>query len=99
MTWWDHASVEQRLAQINGGIECGLTARQIGLCVGARPSQVHAVAINGGLHIPRGQHPGARRSKQMGELKRAYWQGEREINRAPTVSARVIDDDFDEAAA
>lgn len=27
--WWHRASTEQRLAQLDGGIECGLTARQI----------------------------------------------------------------------
>lgn len=27
--WWSNASAEQRLAQIDGGIECGLSAREI----------------------------------------------------------------------
>lgn len=35
MSWWANATVEQKLAQIDGGIECGMTARQIGLNCGA----------------------------------------------------------------
>ena len=34
-TWWEKASTEDRLAQIDGGIECGMTAKQISMCVGA----------------------------------------------------------------
>lgn len=28
-SWWDTATTEERLAQIDGGIECGMIARQI----------------------------------------------------------------------
>lgn len=34
-TWWERASVEDRLAQIDGGIECGMTSRQIAMNCGA----------------------------------------------------------------
>lgn len=35
MTFWDTATREQKLAQIDGGIECGMTAAQIATCLGA----------------------------------------------------------------
>lgn len=34
MTWWHNASKGQRLAQIDGGIELGMTAKQIALASG-----------------------------------------------------------------
>lgn len=33
-SWWSRASTEEKLAQIDGGIACGMTARQIAMCVG-----------------------------------------------------------------
>jgi hypothetical protein len=30
-SWWHNATTEQRLAQIDGGLECGMTARQVAL--------------------------------------------------------------------
>jgi len=35
MSWWSNATQEQRLAQIDGGIECGMTSKQIAMCLGA----------------------------------------------------------------
>jgi hypothetical protein len=35
MAFWDKATQEQRLAQIDGGIECGMTSKQIATCLGA----------------------------------------------------------------
>lgn len=34
--WWRSASTEQRLAQVDAGIELGMTARQVALVSGAR---------------------------------------------------------------
>lgn len=34
--WWYSATTEQRLAQIDGGIECGMTAKQVAMNCGAR---------------------------------------------------------------
>ncbi len=34
-SWWSRASAEQKLAQIDGGIECGMTAKQVSMNVGA----------------------------------------------------------------
>lgn len=35
MSFWDTASTEQRLAQIDAGIELGMTRKQIAMCLGA----------------------------------------------------------------
>ena len=36
MSWWDKATTEQRLAQIDGGIECGMNAAQIAFNCGIK---------------------------------------------------------------
>jgi len=33
-SWWHRATTDQRLAQIDGGIECGMTARHVALACG-----------------------------------------------------------------
>ncbi|OOG75571.1 hypothetical protein B0E45_01180 [Sinorhizobium sp. A49] len=40
-SWWSRASREQKLAQIDGGIECGMSARHIAVNLGATTSAVH----------------------------------------------------------
>ena len=47
-SWWSRASREQRLAQIDGGIECGLSARHIAMNVGATTSAVHELGRRNG---------------------------------------------------
>lgn len=42
MSWWKRATEEQRLAQIDGGIECGMTIRQIAMNCGATTNAVGA---------------------------------------------------------
>lgn len=37
--WWHRASTEQKLAQVDAGIEIGLTARQVALACGVERSQ------------------------------------------------------------
>lgn len=39
MTFWDTATTEQKLAQIDGGIECGLNASQIAMNCGLTGTQ------------------------------------------------------------
>ncbi|WP_426126279.1 hypothetical protein [Pararhizobium sp. PWRC1-1] len=34
-TWWERASTKQRLAQIDGGIECGMNSAQVAKNCGA----------------------------------------------------------------
>ncbi len=40
-SWWSRASREQKLAQIDGGIECGVSAKHIAMNVGASVSAIH----------------------------------------------------------
>jgi hypothetical protein len=49
MSWWKSASVEQRLAQIDGGIECWMTARQVAAACGLRDGS-HVVASFAAFH-------------------------------------------------
>lgn len=39
-SWWSRASKDQKLAQIDGGIDCGMFARHIAMNVGASVSAV-----------------------------------------------------------
>ena len=43
-TFWKHASVEQKLAQLDGGIELQMTSAQIAMNVGASAVAVRAFA-------------------------------------------------------
>lgn len=44
MTFWKTATKEQKLSQIDGGIECGMTARQIGMNCGTSKTNVQKFA-------------------------------------------------------
>lgn len=50
--WWHVATTEQKLAQITGGIECGMTAQQIAMCSGARVANVSMFAVRRSIHFP-----------------------------------------------
>lgn len=45
MTFWTTATREQKLAQIDGGIECGMTARQVAMCLGASTTHGGATVL------------------------------------------------------
>jgi hypothetical protein len=47
ISWWSRASTEQKLAQIDGGIDCGMSARHIATNVGATRE---AITIFGHRH-------------------------------------------------
>jgi len=57
--WWYSATQEQKLAQIDGGIECGMTAREIALNCGAslgvndRGGTIGAFAFLHGRNFPQ----------------------------------------------
>jgi len=74
--WWYRASIEQRLAQIDGGVECGLTARQVAMVSGVdmdrHPAQVVAsFAIKHGRHFPNGRFSGVQKTGlRIGGIKR-----------------------------
>lgn len=52
MSWWHKATVEQKLAQIDGGIECGMTSRQIGMNCGASLNVVKIFCSEHGRKLP-----------------------------------------------
>ncbi len=35
MTFWETSTTKQKMAQVLGGLECGMTANQIAMCLGA----------------------------------------------------------------
>jgi len=82
-SWWDNASTEARLAQIDGGIECGLTANQVAMASGLRSDQrsnVSAFASRRGRHFPaenRGRAIiGTNRRDKIGRDRTAYFRGD-----------------------
>lgn len=85
--WWYRASTEQKLAQVDGGIECGLTARQIALFSGIDPDKsgpsgntVRAFALFHGRRFPEANLFKAGRNRKRGrDLKREYYTGAREF--------------------
>lgn len=79
--WWYRATNEQRLAQIDAGIELGMTAKQVamncgcayevrangaGVREGERGAAVIAFAISHGRNFPR-QKAGSGSAKRIGE--------------------------------
>ena len=52
MTFWRKASIEQKLAQIDGGIECDMTIRQIAMNVGATRTAVAEFGRRHGRRFP-----------------------------------------------
>lgn len=52
MTFWKTASKAQKLAQIDAGIELGMTARQVGMNVGIGKRQVLYFAEEHGRKFP-----------------------------------------------
>lgn len=60
MTFWTTATREQKLAQIDGAIECGMTAKQTAMCLGAstkhKGSTVLAYAAAHGRRFNTGMH-------------------------------------------
>lgn len=68
-SWWSRASTEQKLAQIDGGIECGMTAKQIARVLRVDAvSTVSAFAGRHGRHFPTSpQEKGRRGFSKMGQ--------------------------------
>lgn len=52
MSWWARATTEQRLAQIDGGISLGMTARQIALNCGTQRDNLYAFGRRRGRTFP-----------------------------------------------
>ena len=77
--WWARASTEQRLAQVDAGIELGMTARQVAMASGANTrSAVWGFARNHGRHFPPSSMASAstRRAAAKKSTRAAYFRGE-----------------------
>lgn len=82
-SWWHRATVEQRLAQIDGGIECGLSAREVAIASGLLPEQGSTVSVLASKHKRRfpaenidRRFEGHRRRGAVGRARRAFLNGE-----------------------
>lgn len=89
--WWWRASDAQRLAQIDGGIECGLTLREIGICLGlgnrkSACSEVREFGVKHGRKFTQ-RREGARITS--GDVKKAYWHGARDFSDRAIMSSEV----------
>jgi hypothetical protein len=84
-TWWERASTKQRLAQIDGGIECGMTSAEVAKNCGA------AIYTNGNAVLScahqHGRHfPNVKTAAGLARIKRAaartsfYGRAHQEIN-------------------
>lgn len=51
-SWWHRATPEQRLAQIDGGVECGMTSRQVAMASGVSHTTIRIYAANNGRRFP-----------------------------------------------
>jgi hypothetical protein len=54
MTFWKTATKEQKLSQIDGGIECGMTARQVAVNCGTTAENIRALASRCGRSFNHG---------------------------------------------
>lgn len=73
--WWYRASTEQRLAQIDAGIELGMTAAQVAMNCGAAfysdgKSHVHVFARDHGRKFRNSQEERALQIEQRKEVER-----------------------------
>ena len=51
-SWWERATTEQRIAQIKGGIECGMNSRSMATNCGTAAHTLLSFAHHHGISIP-----------------------------------------------
>ena len=83
--WWHRASTEQRLRQLDAGIELGLSSRAIAVCSGLDAAhesgaKVREFSRRHGRKMPyaNSAHT-SQKMKRVGDLKRSYWRGGRDF--------------------
>lgn len=80
--WWYRANQTQKVAQVEAGIELGMTARQVSIASGAKVTgygsgPVAMFAWSHGLSFPRrGNSAAGERSKRKQSARAAYDRGE-----------------------
>jgi len=77
-TWWDKASTAERLAQIDGGIECGLTMAEVAIASGTSFGAIAGFCNRQGLKFgTRSTHTaGQRRTGKIRSDRSAYIRGD-----------------------
>lgn len=106
-TFWKHASADQRLAQIDGALELGMTSAQCAANVGAKPQAVASFARYHGRPFPKdgeqaakkyaaGKSKGGRKGGQVSShiAFRKRWERSG-FNTANAITARIFDDEHD----
>jgi len=58
MSWWDKASDEQRLAQIDGGIECQMSRGQVATNLGTTFKSIRNFCIKNGRDFSKSSNAG-----------------------------------------
>lgn len=76
-SWWHRATPAQRLAQIDGGIECGMTVNQVALASGIGRGALMNFAVRNERSFPkRGSTHALRRSGGIRTDRAAYLRGD-----------------------
>lgn len=107
ISWWSRASTEQKLAQIDGGIECGMTAKQIAKNLRVKTAQsIYHLGNLHGRHFPttpqeKGRRGFGKLAQASGILTARRWRiPDSEISSAFTIfSADAETPMFDEVPA
>lgn len=75
--WWYRATDEQRIAQIKGGVDCGMSAPQIAVCVGANSGRtITDFASRHSIKLANPRGLAAKRQWAAHHLRKAYLSGE-----------------------
>ena len=77
--WWYRASQPQKLAQIDGGIQLGMTAKQVAMLSGVAGDHAHAIVNNFALRHGR-SFPDAQRGRVLAGAAHAKYGATRARN-------------------
>lgn len=96
MSFWKSASEEQKMAQVLGGIECGMTDKQIGMCLQISRSTIggfivsHGIKRNSQEEVERLRSLGGRMSGKTAGILKMRKLNSAEINRSDAF--RIFED-------
>jgi hypothetical protein len=76
-SWWHNATDEQKLAQVKGGLECGMTSSHVGMNCGISCQTVRNFAKTFGINFPNTTVSSRSASRQSGKIRAAKIYGER----------------------
>lgn len=76
-SWWRRATTEQRLAQLDGAIELGMTAAQLALNCGSNAANCHVFASRHNRSFPsRGTSASHARAMSVRATRKAFLAGD-----------------------